>query len=65
MLKNGRLKHYQIEGLQWLVSLFNNHLNGILADEMVPSCMIAIHSLGSWKDYSNDIVTGIFNGEEK
>ena len=22
-------------GLQWMVSLYNNHLNGILADEMV------------------------------
>ena len=22
-------------GLRWMVSLYNNHLNGILADEMV------------------------------
>lgn len=29
-----KLKPYQIEGLQWLVSLYNNNLNGILADEM-------------------------------
>lgn len=33
-LIGGKLKHYQVEGLEWLVSLFNNNLNGILADEM-------------------------------
>lgn len=34
MLQFGKLKNYQIQGLQWLVSLYNNGLNGILADEM-------------------------------
>ena len=34
MLKYGTLKSYQIKGLQWLVSLYVNNLNGILADEM-------------------------------
>ena len=34
MLKFGKLKSYQIKGLQWLVSLYVNNLNGILADEM-------------------------------
>jgi SWI/SNF-related matrix-associated actin-dependent regulator of chromatin subfamily A protein 2/4 len=29
-----KLKPYQIQGVQWLVSLYNNHLSGILADEM-------------------------------
>ena len=28
------LKPYQLEGLSWLVSLYENGLNGILADEM-------------------------------
>jgi hypothetical protein len=32
---NGQLKEYQIKGLEWLLSLYNNNLNGILADEMV------------------------------
>jgi SNF2 family DNA or RNA helicase len=32
MLAGGKLKHYQLVGLQWLVSLYNNNLNGILAD---------------------------------
>jgi SWI/SNF-related matrix-associated actin-dependent regulator of chromatin subfamily A protein 2/4 len=34
LLVGGTLKQYQIQGLEWLVSLYNNHLNGILADEM-------------------------------
>ncbi len=29
-----RLKPYQIEGVNWLVNLYNNNLSGILADEM-------------------------------
>jgi SNF2 family DNA or RNA helicase len=32
MLEGGELKKYQLHGLQWLVSLYNNNLNGILAD---------------------------------
>lgn len=28
------LREYQMVGLQWMVSLYNNKLNGILADEM-------------------------------
>lgn len=35
ILVGGKLKDYQIKGLQWMVSLYNNRLNGILADEMV------------------------------
>eukprot|EP01138_Halocafeteria_seosinensis_P010273 gb/GECG01010491.1/.p1 GENE.gb/GECG01010491.1/~~gb/GECG01010491.1/.p1 ORF type:complete len:634 (+),score=86.20 gb/GECG01010491.1/:1-1902(+) len=34
MLMGGQLKQYQLEGLEWMVSLYNNNLNGILADEM-------------------------------
>eukprot|EP00986_Skeletonema_menzelii_P008839 scaffold3857_cov140-Skeletonema_menzelii.AAC.1 len=34
ILTGGDLKEYQLSGLQWLVSLYNNRLNGILADEM-------------------------------
>lgn len=34
MLQGGKLRDYQVEGLQWMLSLFNNNLNGILADEM-------------------------------
>ena len=35
LLIGGTLKEYQLKGLQWMVSLYNNKLNGILADEMV------------------------------
>ncbi|MCO5585700.1 hypothetical protein L7F22_039636 [Adiantum nelumboides] len=34
MLTGGELRPYQLEGLQWMLSLYNNNLNGILADEM-------------------------------
>ncbi|XP_024543984.1 uncharacterized protein LOC9654887 [Selaginella moellendorffii] len=33
-LHGGTLREYQMNGLRWLVSLYNNHLNGMLADEM-------------------------------
>ncbi|KAL9247556.1 hypothetical protein vseg_020976 [Gypsophila vaccaria] len=33
-IQGGKLREYQMNGLRWLVSLYNNHLNGILADEM-------------------------------
>lgn len=35
ILFGGSLKDYQLKGLQWMVSLYKNRLNGILADEMV------------------------------
>ncbi|XBW34886.1 hypothetical protein QEN19_000450 [Hanseniaspora menglaensis] len=31
---NGELRPYQIQGLNWMIDLFNNNLSGILADEM-------------------------------
>jgi len=41
-LVGGKLKEYQVSGLQWLVSLYNNKLNGILADEMGElTCLVA------------------------
>ena len=32
---NGTMRPYQLQGLNWMVSLQHNGLNGILADEMV------------------------------
>ena len=29
------MRDYQIEGLNWLIKLYDNGINGILADEMV------------------------------
>uniref|UniRef100_A0A8C9LN72 RNA helicase n=1 Tax=Piliocolobus tephrosceles TaxID=591936 RepID=A0A8C9LN72_9PRIM len=34
ILIGGNLMKYQLDGLEWLVSLYNNKLNGILADDM-------------------------------
>lgn len=34
-IKNGEMRDYQLRGLNWLISLFENGINGILADEMV------------------------------
>ncbi|KAG7194567.1 chromatin remodeling complex Adenosinetriphosphatase [Scheffersomyces spartinae] len=33
-IKDGKLREYQIQGLNWLISLHDNRLSGILADEM-------------------------------
>ena len=37
--KGAQLREYQMVGLQWMVSLYNNHLNGILADVSVLLCV--------------------------
>ena len=34
LLTGGKLKPYQIKGMKWLISLWQNGLNGILADQM-------------------------------
>ena len=36
-IKNGTMRDYQLQGLNWMISLFENGINGILADEMVNS----------------------------
>lgn len=33
-LKGGKLKHYQLVGLNWMISLYESGLSGILADDM-------------------------------
>lgn len=30
----GTLREYQVQGLNWMISLFEHGINGILADEM-------------------------------
>lgn len=35
-----KMRDYQIEGLNWLIQLYDNGINGILADEMVIIIMI-------------------------
>ncbi|KAL5210676.1 hypothetical protein ABZP36_006299 [Zizania latifolia] len=34
LMTGGKLKSYQIKGVKWLISLWQNGLNGILADQM-------------------------------
>lgn len=34
LMTGGKLKHYQVKGVKWLISLWQNGLNGILADQM-------------------------------
>ncbi|OMJ71951.1 hypothetical protein SteCoe_29714 [Stentor coeruleus] len=34
IIKNGELRSYQIDGVNWLISLYRTGINGILADEM-------------------------------
>lgn len=34
-IKTGKMRDYQVRGLNWLISLYENGINGILADEMV------------------------------
>ncbi len=39
LVSGGVMRGYQLEGLQWLITLYENGLNGILADE-VSSCIV-------------------------
>ena len=65
ILIGGTLKEYQLKGLQWMVSLYNNKLNGILADEMVRSLLVAVLNMrcslyphripGSRQDHPDDL----------
>ncbi|SOV10435.1 DEAD/DEAH box helicase, putative [Plasmodium gaboni] len=56
ILIGGELMKYQLEGLEWLVSLYNNNLHGILADEMGLGKTIQTISLFAYlKEYKNNI----------
>jgi SNF2 family DNA or RNA helicase len=39
VVKGGTMRDYQVQGLNWMVSLHHNGINGILADEMV--CLLS------------------------
>jgi SWI/SNF-related matrix-associated actin-dependent regulator of chromatin subfamily A member 5 len=34
LIKHGTMRPYQLEGLNWMIKLHDNGINGILADEM-------------------------------
>jgi hypothetical protein len=35
VISGGKMREYQLQGLNWLIHLYDNGINGILADEMV------------------------------
>jgi len=39
------MRDYQVQGLNWMISLHHNGINGILADEMVsqPEYILAVY----------------------
>lgn len=58
------MRDYQVQGLNWMISLHHNGINGILADEMVRNpnetlCASSTDSLGSRKDTANNLIPRI------
>jgi hypothetical protein len=61
---HGLMRPYQLQGLNWMVSLYHNSLNGILADEMVCSFYTLTVSImftladpaGPWQNPPNHIL---------
>jgi hypothetical protein len=51
------MRDYQVEGLNWLIYLFENGIGGILADEMVG--VLSLIVLGAWENVANDILSRI------
>lgn len=53
---NGKLREYQVQGLNWLVSLHENNLSGILADEMgLGKTLQTISFLGYLRFFKNTV----------
>lgn len=44
-VKGGQMRDYQVQGLNWMVGLHYNGINGILADEMVRPRCLRLHLL--------------------
>ncbi|RKO98091.1 hypothetical protein CXG81DRAFT_14771 [Caulochytrium protostelioides] len=56
-VEGGTMRTYQLDGLNWMINLFENGVNGILADEMgLGKTLQTISFLGYLKYYKN--VTG-------
>lgn len=52
---HGKLRDYQVRGLNWLISLFQNRLSGILADEMGLGKTLQTISFLGWLRYYKGI----------
>ncbi|SPO25346.1 probable ISW2 - ATPase component of a two subunit chromatin remodeling complex [Ustilago trichophora] len=51
-VKGGAMRDYQIQGLNWMISLYHNGINGILADEMgLGKTLQTISFLGYLRDF--------------
>lgn len=60
------MRDYQLVGLEWLVTLYENALNGILADEMVYSIRTRLTLyLGTRQNASGDIPVGFSLGKKR
>lgn len=55
VIKGGRMRDYQIQGLNWMVSLHHNGLNGILADEMGLGKTLQTVAFLSYLKYYRDV----------
>ena len=53
-IKGGEMRDYQVRGLNWMISLYENGINGILADEMgMGKTLQTISLIGYMKHYRN------------
>lgn len=53
-VKGGEMRDYQVQGLNWMISLYQNGINGILADEMgLGKTLQTISFLGWLRDYKD------------
>ncbi|SJX62817.1 probable ISW2-ATPase component of a two subunit chromatin remodeling complex [Sporisorium reilianum f. sp. reilianum] len=53
-VKGGKMRDYQVQGLNWMISLYHNGINGILADEMgLGKTLQTISFLGYLRDFRN------------
>lgn len=55
-IKGGKMRDYQVQGLNWLISIYKNGINGILADEMV----VFLLTKGPGQDSTDDFIFGVF-----
>ena len=44
VVKGGEMRDYQVRGLNWMISLYENGINGILADEMVTNATSSLRT---------------------
>lgn len=53
-VRGGTMRDYQIQGLNWMISLYQNGINGILADEMgLGKTLQTISFLGWLREFKN------------